>query len=155
MEKEKQYRIFFVVITITLILGITGGYFLFSDSSGFGADHREEEMQELPEGLLEGVISEINFSESHIVIDVDNPEELSGQLIEMKMDEGTDFEELKLKVYGLGDVEPAGREVISGENIRKGDEVLVSIGRDILRAVDDDREIVARGITVITAEEAN
>ncbi len=155
MEKEKQYRIFFVVITITLILGITGGYFLFSDSSGFGAGRREEEMQELPEGLLEGVISEINFSESHIVIDVDNPEELSGQLIEMKMDEGTDFEELKLKVHGLGDVEPAGREAISGENIKKGDEVLVNIGRDVLRAVDDDREIIARGVTVITAEEAN
>lgn len=155
MKKDKKYQFLFILAGILIIIGFVSGYFLFSDSSGLRNGSPQETAEKLPEGLMEGFVVDLNLNERYIKVEVGKPAEISGEILELNLTEETDFEELILEVYGMNDVESVGKENISGEQIKSGDEVLVSLGRDILLAVEENRELTARAVTLITAKEVD
>ncbi len=156
MKKEKSYQIFFVASTIFILLGFGMGYLIFSESpEPERQDDLIEESQEEEhvEGLLEGKIAEIDFENFKVILTVDRPNELSGEDLDISLTERTNFEELILEVYDLNDVRPVSREQVSGEEISAGDDVLINVGVEVVEAVEEERELTARNITLITADE--
>ncbi len=155
MNKEKQYQIFFAIAALFLIIGIVSGYFMFSGpAERAGNDALRGEQEDFPEGLLEGVVSEINFDKEYLSIEAVQPLILEGETIEVTFTENTRFEEIKLKVIDLNEIEPMGREKIEGTKIVPGDEILISAKRDVVATLESGEDLVAREITLITAIEA-
>lgn len=149
MEKQKKYKLIISVISLIIVLGFMGFYLFSSDI--ISVNFTAEEETENPDNLFEGSVSEL--TEDYIVLNVFTPDEISGDLVQIDMDENTKYEELKLEVYSMDDIRRAGAEDINFNQIKNGDEVLVAVSKDILDNIENDSGFTAKVVIKISSKE--
>ncbi len=150
---EKQYQLIFLVAFFSVLIGVGIGYFMFAND---GVDRQkvaeqEQENEDLPPGLIEGFIYEINVDDQFMVVDIRSPEEISGERVEISFDsERTRFQELFLEVYGPNDIVDAGKQSLDYKILTANDNVLIDIGGVASESIRDGKTLSAKNITLIT-----
>lgn len=160
MEKEKNYQLMMMVAVAFFAIGFITGYFTFYQGQNQDKkDFLEEEMmgesrEELPTSLLEGVVDQVNTKEEYIMISVRRPIELRDQSLKIIVRPNKiSFRETLLSVYSIDDVRKVAVREITFNDIGIGGDVLVAFDEDVLFLIENEKELEAKEIILITAED--
>lgn len=156
MNLKDNQGLYFLATTIILITFFAVGYlFLFegqtnSENGRDGHDQAQiENNDETPDNLGEGFIAEIH--DSYLLVNMKAPNEVAEERLRFYLTGSTTYRRLNLDVYGLGNVEPAGEDQISINEIEVGDEVLISATNNIVDTFQEGEEFEAVRVTKINA----